>query len=180
MLQLRIILVLALGFSFNSATAHHHLANTGDMNHFNATHSGVCTLTSASQSECFVSAKHRRRGQCSINGVWALNVSQPCEDFCYLSPKDVVLWLPKGESAGWLSIENTATQELTRFKWPANKNQLRWPHKRMPLTAGEYLITIGGNQNRIVVHKIPVRAPNIVNWMKNNGCKQQAKMLDAI
>ena len=179
MLLLRTILVLALGFSLNSAIAY-DTANTGDTNRLNATQSGVCTLTSAYQSECFILAKHRRRGQCSTNGVWALNVYQPCEDFCYISPENVELWLPKGEQAGRLSIQNLATQEKTQFKWPANKNKLRWPQNRMALTAGEYLITIGGVENRIVVHELPAGEQNVVRWMKNNGCKQQAKMLDAI
>ncbi|HEC84930.1 MAG TPA: hypothetical protein ENI48_06800 [Thioploca sp.] len=179
MLLLRTVLVLALGLSLNSAIAY-DTAKTGETSRLNAIKSGVCTLTSAYHSECFISARLRRRGECTTNGVWALNISQPCEDFCYISPEDVELWLPDGEQAGWFSIQNTATQEKTRFKWPASKNKLAWPLKRMELTGGEYLVTIGGNENRVMVHELPADEQDVVRWMKNNGCKQQAKRLDAI
>ncbi|NJO14352.1 MAG: hypothetical protein HC877_00965 [Thioploca sp.] len=128
----------------------------------------------------------RRRGlENTPPKIWAINIHH-YRDFCYLTPEEIVLWLPEDNRSGQLDrliIKEKQTQREIKLRWLAHETTLAWPNNRLPIQPGHtYLIKLGdaSEYNEIIVHQIPLKNQTIagqIQWMKQQGCDWQAEML---
>lgn len=181
MLFLRISLLAALGFGFNTATASDILETTSP-----AYFQGEPLMVAGRPG------KRRRSDGCDMPpNAWAIDF---CEDgsFCYVKGEEAKLWLwlPETKRSGnrkdRVTITNTHdNQSAPNLPWKKDKATLLWPVKDMPIKSGTtYKIKLKKGRNyfsrQITLHQIPadLSRDEQVSQMRQKGCKLQAYLLE--
>jgi len=159
----------------------------------------VTMATSCSQNPTFCPEKpvgmvvtkkkdSRRRDGCDDSpSIWTVNLCQS-NTFCYVTTEQIDLWLPKNQRSGQrndrMVIKNTVSQSVVIEVWPASKETLVWPLKKMPIQSGvTYSIGIKEGRDypleKIVLHQIPANlsVEEQIVEMRRKGCSQQADKL---
>ncbi len=128
----------------------------------------------------------RRRGECepvTKLDTWTFNVCE-ADIFCYATPEQIHLWLPKEKRSGRtdrLVITSTNLDKPLELSWRASHSTMAWPVKRVPIASGVgYLLELKKEQvyfsKKIVLYQIPANLKtksDQVDWMKQQGCSSQ-------
>ena len=174
MLSLRIFLSLAFGLSINTSIASESIE-------------GSSTVFLQDKQLIVIAGRpdERRRG-CETGtppNVWALDICRSRN--CYAAADEVSLWFEKRpHRTAKVLIENLDNSDSIKLSWKASDATLDWPEK-LPIKSGaSYKIKIWNRtftfEEEISLYQIPSEHKTIsakAEWMRENGCKSQAKML---
>lgn len=137
----------------------------------------------------------RRRGACVPSkvrtlDVWTLDISGETGQFCYVAQDKVSLWLPEEERLKLKKLVITTRKpkrQRANLDWPADAETLPWPVENIQIQPGvrhsmKLKPTQGASTRKtITLYQIPAEhrktTAEQAQWMAQNGCVQQAKML---